>query len=128
MADTGSIDHTASAALAFTDRLSIEVIQGGLPAVGRNAGARLGTTPYLLFLDADTELADQTLLRRAIATMREKHLRLLTVSIACRHGNLLDDLLYIGSNAMQRIGSLLKPFATGMFMLFERDLRESGRI
>ena len=121
VADAGSTDGTVSIALAYRDRLAIEVVDGGLPAVGRNAGARLATTPYLLFLDADVELADPTLLRRAVAAMHHRRLQLLTVSIACRHGGLLDDLLYAGSNTMQRIGSVLKPFATGMFMLFERE-------
>ena len=36
----------------------LEVIEGGLPSVGRNAGARLATTPYVLFLDADVELPE----------------------------------------------------------------------
>ena len=121
LADAGSTDGTATLALTYRDRMLIEVIEGGLPAVGRNAGARLATTPYLLFLDADVELADSTLLRRAVAAMERRQLHLLTVSIACRHGNLLDDVLYAGNNAMQRIGSFLKPFATGMFMLFDRE-------
>ena len=121
LADAGSTDGTATVAMAFQDRMTIEVVDGGLPAVGRNAGARLATTPFLLFLDADVELADPTLLRRAMAAMSRRQLQLLTVSITCRHGNLLDDLLYAGSNAMQRIGSVLKPFATGMFMLFDRE-------
>lgn len=121
VADAGSSDGTVAVAMGYRGRLAVEVVAGGLPAVGRNAGARLATTPYVLFLDADVELADPTLLRRAMQTMRRRELQLLTVSIACRHGNLMDDLLYAGSNTMQRIGSVLKPFATGMFMLFERE-------
>jgi len=121
LADAGSTDGTTQLALSFGDRLSIEVTHGGLPAVGRNAGARLATTPFVLFLDADVELRDCTLLRRALVTIRNRQLHLVTVSIACRHGNLLDDTLYLGSNTMQRISSFLKPFATGMFMLFDRQ-------
>ncbi len=34
--------------------LNLKVIDGGLPAVGRNAGAKLATTHYILFLDADS--------------------------------------------------------------------------
>ena len=121
VADAGSTDSTPEVALSFKDRLLIEVIAGGLPAKGRNAGGQLATTPYLLFLDADVELADATLLRRSLAAMKARQLHLLTVSIACRHGNLLDDLLYTGNNTVQRIGSFLKPFATGMFMMFDRQ-------
>src|ERR1041384_8192360 len=53
LADAGSTDGTQELALGFADRLEIEVIPGGLPSVGRNAGARRATTPYVLFIDAD---------------------------------------------------------------------------
>ena len=124
VADAGSTDETVALALGFRDRLKVEIARGGLPAVGRNAGARLATTPYLLFLDADVELSEPTLLGRAVAAMRRRELHLVTVSIACRHGNFFDDVLYAGNNVMQRIGSCLKPFATGMFMLFDRQAFE----
>ena len=121
VADAGSTDGTVELALSFQDRLRVEVIEGGLPSVGRNAGARLATTPYVLFLDADVELAEPTLLRRAMWRMRRRKLHLVTTNIACREGSFFDDALYMGNNFMQRIGAVLKPFATGMFMLFDRE-------
>jgi len=121
VADAGSTDGTVEVALSFRDRLAVELIEGGLPSVGRNAGARLATTPYVLFLDADVELSEPTLLRRALWRMRKRKLHLVTTNIACRHGNFFDDVLYMGNNLMQRIGAVLKPFATGMFMLFDRE-------
>ncbi len=122
VADAGSTDGTVEVALTFRDRLALEVVPGGLPSVGRNAGARLSTTRYVLFLDADVELTEPTLLRRALWTMRRRDLHLVTTNIACRHGGFFDDMLYAGNNLMQYIGSYLKPFATGMFMLFEREV------
>jgi glycosyltransferase involved in cell wall biosynthesis len=122
VADAGSTDGTVEVALTFRDRLAVEVIQGGLPSVGRDAGARLASTKYVLFLDADVELPEPTLLRRALWTMRRRELHLVTTSIACRHGSFFDDMLYAGSNLMQYVGSYLKPFATGMFMLFDREV------
>jgi glycosyltransferase involved in cell wall biosynthesis len=121
VADAESTDGTRETALSFRDRLLVEVIPGGLPSVGRNAGARLATTKFLLFLDADVELPEPTLLRRALWRMRRKNLHLATTNIACRDGGFFDDALYAGNNFMQRIGSFTKPFATGMFMMFERD-------
>jgi glycosyltransferase involved in cell wall biosynthesis len=121
IADAGSTDGTVEVALSFRDRLCIEVIPGGLPAVGRNAGAKLATTRFVLFLDADVELAERTLLRRALWTMRRRDLHLATTNIACRHGGFFDDALYAGNNLIQYVGSFLKPFATGMFMLFDRE-------
>jgi glycosyltransferase involved in cell wall biosynthesis len=121
VADADSTDGTVEVALSFRDRLLVEVIEGGLPSVGRNAGARAATTPYVLFLDADVELPEPTLLRRALWRMRRRKLHLATTSIGCREGSLFDDLLYAGNNFMQHLGSFLKPFATGMFMLFDRE-------
>ena len=121
VADAGSTDGTVEVALSFRDRLRVEVIEGGLPSVGRNAGARLAATPYVLFLDADVELPEPTLLRRALWRMRRRKLHLVTTNIACREGSFFDDALYMGNNFMQRVGSVLKPFATGMFMLFDRE-------
>ncbi len=122
VADAGSSDGTGEIALGFCDRLKVEVVPGGLPSVGRNAGARLAATKYLLFLDADVELPEPTLLRRAMWRMRRRRLHLVTTNIACREGSFFDDVLYAGSNLMQRVGSVTKPFATGMFMLFDREV------
>jgi glycosyltransferase involved in cell wall biosynthesis len=121
VADAGSTDGTVELALSFRDRLRVEVIEGGLPSVGRNAGARLARTPYVLFLDADVELSEPTLLRRAMWRMRRRKLHLVTTNIACREGSFFDDALYMGNNFMQRVGAVLKPFATGLFMLFDRE-------
>src|SRR5258708_6594345 len=75
VADAGSTDGTQDLAVAFSGRMDIEVIPGGLPSVGRNAGARRATTRYVLFIDADMELKDPTLVRRAmeLAERRKMH-------------------------------------------------------
>jgi glycosyltransferase involved in cell wall biosynthesis len=122
IADAGSTDGTVEAALKFRDRLNVEVIRGGLPAVGRNEGARMARSAYVLFLDADVEIPDPSLLRRAMEAMHRRKLHLVTTNIGCKHGGFFDDLLYAGNNLMQYVGSFLKPFATGMFMLFEREV------
>lgn len=121
VADAGSSDGTAEIARSFAGVLAIEVIPGGLPGVGRNSGAFRATTPYVLFLDADVELDDPTLLRRAVELMKRKRLHCVTAKIQCPTGTILDRLLYAGNNLMQRLSYLVKPFSTGMFMLFDRE-------
>jgi len=121
VADAGSIDGTAEVAASFADHLRISVVAGGLPAVGRNRGARLATTPYVLFIDADIEFNDDSLLRRAMETMRQRKLHCLTTNIRCTRGAVFDHLLFAGNNLVQRVASWSQPFATGMFMLFERE-------
>jgi cellulose synthase/poly-beta-1,6-N-acetylglucosamine synthase-like glycosyltransferase len=40
------------------ENIDIEIIDGGIPSVARNNGAKLSKTPYVLFLDADIFLHD----------------------------------------------------------------------
>jgi glycosyltransferase involved in cell wall biosynthesis len=121
VADAGSTDGTVEVALSFAHRLRVEVIPGGLPAVGRNAGARAARSRYVLFLDADVELGDAGLVGRAVAAMKDKGLECCTTNIGCKLGGFFDDALYLGNNIMQWVGSWWKPFATGMFMMFELE-------
>lgn len=111
---------TVESALLFADRLNISVVPGGLPSVGRNAGARRATTPYVLFIDADIEISDPTLLRRAVEKMKKWRLHCVTTDIRCKDGRFMDHILYRGNNVVQHFASFTKPFATGMFMLFDR--------
>jgi len=120
IADAGSTDGTQQIALSFADRLRVEVIPGGLPSVGRNAGARLAKTPYVLFIDADIELEDPTLIRRAIAKMNRRQLHCLTTHIWCKEGSWRDQALYLGNNIVQFVSQFGQPFSTGMFMLFDK--------
>ena len=120
IADANSTDGTPQIALRYREWLDVEVIPGGLPSVGRNAGARRATTAYVLFIDADIELDDRTLVRRSLEMMKRRGLHCLTTNIACPQGSTWDQLIYSGNNLMQQMSRLYKPFSTGMFMLFDR--------
>jgi glycosyltransferase involved in cell wall biosynthesis len=127
VADANSTDGTAEIVLSFRDRLNVAVIRGGMPSVGRNRGAALAETAYVLFLDADIELAHPSVLRRAVALAQRKQLHCVTTNIVCRDGNWLDKLLYASNDLFQYLSCLHRPFATGMFMLFDtRKFRELG--
>lgn len=122
VADAGSTDGTQQRALSFADRLDVEVIPGGLPSVGRNKGAQRAETPYVLFIDADMELKDRTLLRRAMELIERRKLHCVTTNIWCSNGKTRDHILYLGNNIAQYGSFLVAPFSTGMFMLFEKTV------
>jgi glycosyltransferase involved in cell wall biosynthesis len=121
IADAASTDGTPEIAVRACDHLQVEVIRGGLPSVGRNVGAWRAKTTYVLFLDADVELRDRTLLRRALELMKKKQLHCVTTNIWCEDGSWADKALYFWNNVAQHCSKLAKPFSTGMFMLFERS-------
>jgi glycosyltransferase involved in cell wall biosynthesis len=87
VADAGSTDGTPEIVLSFKDRLLIRVVPGGLPGKGRNTGATFADTPYVLFVDADVELASDSLVRRAVELAQRKQLHCVTTTIICRDGN-----------------------------------------
>src|SRR5579864_5333000 len=85
--DANSTDGTPEIALSFRDRLNVSVIGGGMPAVGRNRGAALADTPYVLFLDADIEMAHPSVIRRALDLAQREQLHCVTTNILCRDGS-----------------------------------------
>lgn len=120
IADANSTDGTPDVVMEFRDRLNVEVIPGGMPSVGRNSGARKAQSKYVLFIDADIELRDTTLIRRAVALMERRRLHCLTTNVWCQGGSLADNVVYAGNNFFQYLSGLARPFSTGMFMLFDR--------
>jgi glycosyltransferase involved in cell wall biosynthesis len=127
VADAHSTDGTPDIVLSFRGRLNLRVIRGGMPSVGRNHGAALADTPYVLFLDADIELAHPSVLRRALELAQRKNLHCVTTNILCRDGNWIDKLLYASNDLFQYLSRWHRPFATGMFMLFDTEkFRELG--
>ena len=120
VADANSTDGTPEIVLGFRDRLNVSVIRGGMPSVGRNLGAAQAESDYVLFLDADIELAHASVLRRAVELAQRKQLHCVTTNILCRDGAWIDKAIYAGNDVFQYLSQLHRPFATGMFMMFER--------
>src|SRR5580698_8399025 len=120
VADANSTDGTPEIVLSFCDRLNVSVIRGGMPSVGRNLGAAHAESTYVLFLDADIELAHPSVVRRAVELAQRKQLHCVTTNILCRGGSWVDAAVYGGNNFFQYASQIHHPFATGMFMLFER--------
>lgn len=96
-----------------------------MPSVGRNNGARASNSQYILFLDADVELPNPTLLADCMRRMKSQALQCATVNIRCTSPRMADRFLYGASNVVQQLSTLHKPFGTGMFLLVERKRFEA---
>lgn len=121
VADASSTDGTPEIVMSFRDRLNVSIVPGGLPSAGRNRGANLAETRYILFMDADIQPASQSLIRHAMELAQRKQLHCVTTNIFCRGANLSDQLFYLTNNLFQHLSRIHKPFSTGMFMLFDRQ-------
>jgi glycosyltransferase involved in cell wall biosynthesis len=74
IADNNSTDRTIELSTSFANRNHIDLIvaDGGLPSVGRNKGAALVKTPYILFLDADVTFTKRTAIQSAFRKIIKK--------------------------------------------------------
>ena len=121
VADANSTDGTPDIVRSFRNMLNVSVIPGGMPSVGRNQGARMAESRYVLFMDADIEPASDSLIRDAVELAERKQLQCVTTNILCRGGNLVDKTMYLTNNLFQHLSRIHRPFSTGMFMLFDRE-------
>ena len=111
VADANSTDGTREVVLSFRDRLNVSVIRGGMPSVGRNLGAAHAESTYVLFLDADIELAPSTRwFGAAVELAQRKQLHCVTTNILCRDGSWIDKLFYAGNDFFQYLSRLHHPF------------------
>ena len=125
LADADSTDNTRMLAetYAFELGLNLEIIGGGLPAKGRNNGARLSKTPYLLFLDADVTFTHPQAIEEALDNIHNRAIDM--VATTPRYKGEFDIRAWVLFR-INRIATwfLAKtdPFAIGGFTLVKRDV------
>jgi glycosyltransferase involved in cell wall biosynthesis len=83
IADAGSTDSTREIAA----RYGCKVVQGGLPALGRNAGAAAASGELLLFMDADNEMPDKHFLEAFLKEFEKRNLDIAGCSFRIRSRN-----------------------------------------
>ena len=116
-----STDNTREVIQATKGRLNVEIIDGGPVSIAKNNGARLVTTPYILFIDADVRFFKDTVIRDAVAEMESKNLDLIGLNIKCYDHDKRTSIGFAVFNGINRILKHFSPFAVGAFMLTRRD-------
>ena len=116
-----STDNTRKVIQETKGKLNVEIIDGGAVSVAKNNGARLVTTPYILFVDADVRFFKDTVIQDAVKLIESKELDLVGLNIKCYDN---DVVAIIGFKIFNIINNFLKffsPFAVGAFMLTRKD-------
>ncbi len=120
IADANSTDSTRRRIKEYQEHslLNIEVIDGGSVSFGRNVGAKLCDTQYILFMDADSHLFENDTIFEAMFQLMF-YSDLVTCKLKCTHKILKANIVYRTFNIIQRL--LPESFSTGVFMMVNRD-------
>jgi glycosyltransferase involved in cell wall biosynthesis len=116
-----STDNTREVIQATKGKLNVEVIDGGPVSIAKNRGAKLVTTPYILFIDADVRFFKDNVIRDAVNEIESKNLDLIGLNIKCYDNDKRAVIGFAVFNGINRILKHFSPFAVGAFMLTRRD-------
>lgn len=116
-----STDNTRQIIKDNSFDLNVEIIEGGPVSVAKNNGARLVTTPYILFIDADVRFFDSRVIHDAIAELEANDLDLVGLNIKCYDNDIKAKIGFTLFNIINNVLKYFSPFAVGAFMLTRKD-------
>ena len=120
IADAQSTDKTREKIVkyALRSRLNIEIIEGGSVAFGRNAGAKLADTKWIIFMDADSILMESDILMETIYSFIFHKKTLITCKQKPTNKNTLLSIFHKIFNTIQKW--MPETFSTGVFFAIDK--------
>ena len=119
VADAFSLDNTREIAKAF----GAVVIDGGLPSVARNSGAKAATQPVLLFLDADVVLPP-FFLEQTFTEIQKRGLDITSCFITPRSPLKIDKFLHQFANQYMKLTQKFHPHIPGACIFVKKDIHK----
>jgi glycosyltransferase involved in cell wall biosynthesis len=116
-----STDSTRQVIRDNSAGLNVEIIDGGPVSIAKNNGARLVTTPYILFIDADVRFFKNNVIQDAVDKIELKNLHLVGLNIKCYDKDIRAKIGFTAFNLINHTLKYFSPFAVGAFMLTRRD-------
>jgi glycosyltransferase involved in cell wall biosynthesis len=120
VADAGSTDDTR----AIAEARGAIVVDGGKPAAGRNAGAKVATGELLLFLDAD-DVLDDDFIAGAVDEFRDRKLAVATSFIEPIERDPKNVFATEVVNLYLDVMQYVAPHAPGFCILVSRQVHEA---
>jgi len=118
IADAGSQDKTIEIAQKF----GCKITKGGLPAQGRNEGAKVARGDVFLFTDADNLFFPQDFLEQLLKEFQKRNLDVASFPIYAK-GNKLDKLIHWAYNFWTNLTQNFLPHATNS-VLVKREIHQ----
>lgn len=122
VADAGSSDRTRLIAKKF----GAKVVDGGLPGVGRNRGAKVAKGDLLLFLDSDVVLPFD-FLEKNVALFKERDLDIATTTLRPISSRFDDKVIHAAWNAGYKVIKNLKPACCGFHIFVRKGLFSASK-
>ena len=116
-----STDNTRQVIKDNSGSLNVEIIEGGPVSIAKNNGARLVTTPYILFIDADVRFFKYNVICDAVNEIESNDLDLVGLNIKSYDKDLRAIIGFTIFNVINHVLKYFSPFAIGAFMLTRRD-------
>jgi glycosyltransferase involved in cell wall biosynthesis len=116
-----STDDTRQVIQNNSTGLNVEIIEGGPVSIAKNNGAKLVTTPYILFIDADVRFFKKTVIQDSVNKIESKNLHLIGLNIKCYDKDIRAKIGFTAFNLINHTLKFVSPFAVGAFMLTRRD-------
>jgi glycosyltransferase involved in cell wall biosynthesis len=116
-----STDNTREVIANNKGNLNVEIIDGGPVSIAKNNGAKLATTPYILFIDSDVRFFKDTVIFDTIKELEYNNLDLIGLYAKCYDGDIRAQIGFMIFNAINDMMKHWVPFAVGAYMLTRRD-------
>ena len=116
-----STDNTREVIQTMKGGLNVEIVDGGPVSIAKNNGAKLVTTPYILFIDSDVRFFSDTVIFDTVNALEYNNLDLIGLYAKCYDGNLTAQIGFMLFNAVNNVLKYKVPFAVGAYMLTRRN-------
>ena len=127
VADAGSTDGTRDVVRSFEGKFAkVSIVEGGVPPVARNHGARASSGDPIIFMDADVTAPSITFLTTTIKHFRDHHLAVAIPLILPKSDKFIDALMFGSVNVLTRVAKYIRPLGSICVIVTREVFEKTG--